>query len=91
MVVNSTNTDLTHNEGAVEIAIRTAAGKGMLHACKELYPDGISTNGLAVTDSFNMRTAKKIFHVALSRVKPTVRLSCPFLIGIKKKVSPSIW
>ena len=66
MVVNSTNIRLTPEDGAVEKAIQKAAGERVTEACRKLYPKGISTNGLAVTDSFDMQTAKKIFHIALS-------------------------
>ncbi|XP_076461034.1 uncharacterized protein LOC143293721 [Babylonia areolata] len=67
VIVNSTNRKLTPDNGAVENAIASAAGQEMKRSCRKLYPRGIPVNGLAVTDSFNMKNAKKIYHIALSQ------------------------
>ena len=67
VLVNSTGTGLQMTDGPVEMAILQAAGRKLLAECKRQYPKGITINGLAATDSFNMTNAKRIYHVALSR------------------------
>ncbi|KAL8615431.1 hypothetical protein ACOMHN_036251 [Nucella lapillus] len=67
VIVNSTNRKLICDQGAVEKAIGETAGPEMYKACRELYPQGIPENGLAITNSFRMENAKRIYHIALSQ------------------------
>ena len=67
VLVNSTSTDLQMAVGPVEKAIAKEAGPKLLRECRRQFPKGITVNGFAATDSFNMTNAKRIYHVALSR------------------------
>jgi O-acetyl-ADP-ribose deacetylase (regulator of RNase III) len=86
VLVNSTSTDLHFNQGPVEKAILRAAGPKLADYCNKTYKDGIKVNGIAMTDSFNMKNATRLYHVALAREPfpvSTTLLFCFFLREIR--------
>ena len=68
VLVNSTDPMLQHKYGHVSASLLSKAGHGLVEECERAYPEGIGEEALvAVTDSYELKPVKKIFHVVLAQ------------------------
>ncbi|XP_041355431.1 protein mono-ADP-ribosyltransferase PARP14-like [Gigantopelta aegis] len=66
VIVNSTGNRLNLSEGPISKIILEAAGSSIQEECKNNYPNGIESWGVAVTSGGNI-TCKQIYHICLVR------------------------
>ena len=69
VLVNSTDMQLTHENGIVSQLLLQKAGLGLTDQCQKLYPNGMCETNVAVTDAFNAENFRKIFHIVLPQTK----------------------
>lgn len=65
LIINSTQPSLKLNCGSLSSAILNKAGQVVQDECSLLYPNGITTNDVALTSAGSLKLIKAIMHVTL--------------------------